>query len=132
MQPVQKGREFSRRREALFLIAPGILQQRIGRLVQDQRFAAAAKLSTLLYWLHPFGLYRRTPALLRARQAATAATGAAEIDPEFRFSRPAARVRPVAAATWTLVALNLAMFIVETATGGSEDAENLFRLGAVL
>ncbi len=78
---------------ALFLIAPGILQRRIGLLVQEDRFAAAAKLSTVLYWLHPFGPYRHAPALLRARQAATVAKGTVEIEPETRFSKPAARVR---------------------------------------
>jgi rhomboid protease GluP len=117
---------------ALFLIAPGLLQQRIGQLAQEERFAAAAKLSTVLCWLHPFGSYRHAPAFLRARQAAAGARVAAGIDPESRFSEPAARVRPVAAATWTLVALNVAMFIVEVATGGSEDGDNLFRLGAVI
>ena len=116
----------------LFLIAPGFLQQRIGRLVQGGRFAAAAKLSTVSCWLHPFGSYRHAPAFLRARQAATVAKGAAEIDHEARLAKPVAHGRRVAAATWTLVALTVAMFAVQVATGGSEDADNLFRLGAVL
>jgi rhomboid protease GluP len=117
---------------ALFLIAPGFLQQRIGRLVQDGRFAAAVKLSTVSCWLHPFGSYRHQPAFLRASQAAAVARVAAETDHESRSIKPAARVQPVAAATWTLLALNLAMFTVQAATGGSEDNGNLIRLGAVV
>jgi rhomboid protease GluP len=115
----------------LFLIAPGTLQRRIGRLVQGERFAAAAKLSLLLSWLHPFGSYRHQPALLRARQAAAVAGLSAETCHERRFIEPAARVRPVAAATWTFVALTVVMFGVQVATGGTEDAEKIFRLGAV-
>jgi rhomboid protease GluP len=116
---------------ALLLIAPGFLQQRIVLLVQDERFAAAVKLSNVSYWLHPFGSYRHQPALLRARQAAAAARVADGIDHEIRSFIPATHTRQIAAATWTLVALNLAMFIVEVATGGSEDTDTLFRLGAV-
>jgi rhomboid protease GluP len=54
-----------------------------------------------------------------------------EIDHEVRLFKPAARRRPIPAATWTLVALNLAMFSVEVAKGGSESEATLLRLGAV-
>ncbi len=114
------------------LFLPAWAFRKAAELAQQQHFAAARRLLSLLRFVHPARGLREHAAFVDALESAS--RNRTTVDPPIATHGPstfAERDAGLTPAVAALIALNVAMFLAEIAFGGSTNFATLHRLGAL-